>query len=74
MLNTKGRTTWGDLYGDNACKPHGIAMRADADREHLKIERRRQRRQDKNLLRNVTDWDNYSHPRHPFDAYGLPSW
>ena len=48
-----------------------------ADAAHLKSQRKRQRHQDRQYLTVTAQrgaWDNYSHPRHPFDAYGLPSW
>lgn len=46
----------------------------EQDREHMRQERKRQRHQDNHLIRTTADWDAYSHPRHPFDAYTLPSW
>lgn len=44
-----------------------------ADAKHLAYERRANRRRDKHALRTVADWDNYAHPRHPFDWTTLPS-
>lgn len=47
---------------------------ARQDRQHMRAERRRQRRRDNHLIRTTREWDEYTNPRHPFDPYGLPSW
>lgn len=47
------------------------------DRAHMRAERKRQRRRDRHHIRaafRANGWDDYTHPRHPFDRYGLPSW
>lgn len=47
--------------------------RTKADREFLKLARRRDRREDQRVMRR-RDWDSaiFAHRKH--DAYGLPSW
>lgn len=79
--NTKSRLTRGDLFPD-ADKPYSPVTRPYADTRWLKSERKSNRRRDKQRVDRYSHthtwdldvWDDYSHARHPFPAYFLPSW
>lgn len=71
----EGVQHWHHRLGYYTELPHYAPSPQDyADQQYLHQERKRQRRRDKQLLRTVRDWDDYSHPRHPFNVYALPSW
>lgn len=71
----EGITYWHHTLGDYIALPeYAPYPQPYGDRQHLRQERKRQRRRDNQLIRTTWDWDAYAHPRHRFDVYSLPSW